>query len=148
MRLHLHARLRHSLRGIFAYYSRYPPHPGVLCFAPQDDVKASDDGRGPDQAGHQRNTKRNQVLGAIPRCKNGLINPLDEKQVKEEQSGIFQVCLSETEERACVPSDVQLFVENGGGERGGEHGAERGEHGGVERAPHRDAPRLQVEHHA
>jgi len=44
-----------------------------------------------------------------------------------------------------VPSDVQLFVENGGGERGGEHGAERGEHGGVERAPHRDAPRLQVQ---
>ena len=47
-----------------------------------------------------------------------------------------------------MPSDVQLFVENGGGERGGEHGAERGEHGGVERAPHGDAPRLQVEHHA
>jgi len=93
VRLHLHVR-RRGLGAIFPSQSRwYPPRPGVLCFAPQDDVKASDDGRSPYQA-----------------------------------------------------SDVQLFVENGGGERGGEHGAERGEHGGVERAPHRDAPRLQVEH--
>ena len=46
------------------------------------------------------------------------------------------------------PADVQLFTEDGGGEDGGDHGAERVEHGGVERASHRDAPRLQVERDA
>jgi hypothetical protein len=41
------------------------------------------------------------------------------------------------------PSDVKLLAEHNGGEQGAEgHG-----HGGVERAPHRDAPRLQVEIH-
>lgn len=43
---------------------------------------------------------------------------------------------------------MQLLVEEGGGDDGGDDGAERVEHGGVERAPDRDAPRLQVERHA
>jgi hypothetical protein len=43
---------------------------------------------------------------------------------------------------------VQLFPENDRREHGGDDGAERVEHGRVERAPHRDAPRLQVERHA
>jgi hypothetical protein len=45
------------------------------------------------------------------------------------------------------PSDVKLLAEHNGGEQGGELGAEGRGHGGVERAPHRDAPRLQVEIH-
>lgn len=35
-----------------------------------------------------------------------------------------------------TPSDVQLFVENNGGEHGGDHSAEGVEHGRVERTPH------------
>jgi hypothetical protein len=47
-----------------------------------------------------------------------------------------------------APSNVWLFVEDEGAEHGGDDGAERVEHGRVERAPHRYAPRLQVERHA